>query len=92
MILSEERQSHLAHVIIDGIYNDDLVEFPDEDAALRYAKLAIVEWVKEEASLDDMVRGKVSSLKRNVIEGTPEWDVMYRKYYEEEMVKRGYKK
>lgn len=92
MILSEERQSHLAHVIIDGIWNDDIVEYTDEDAALRIAKKAIVEWVKEEDNLDQTVREKVSSLKRNVIEGTPEWDVMYSKYYEEEMVKRGYKK
>lgn len=92
MILSEERQSHLAHVIVDGIWNDDLVEYNDEDAAVRIAKKAIVDWVKEEDTLDQMVRDKVSSLKRNVIEGTPEWEIMYSKYYEEEMVKRGYKK
>lgn len=92
MILSEERQSHLAHVIIDGIWNDDIVEYTDEDAALRIAKKAIVDWVKEEDNLDQSVREKVASLKRNVIEGTPEWEIMYSKYYEEEMVKRGYKK
>lgn len=92
MILSEERQSHLAHVIVDGIWNDDLVDFTDDDAALRVAKKAIVEWVKEEDNLDQTVRDKVASLKRNVIEGTPEWEIMYSKYYEEEMVKRGYKK
>jgi uncharacterized protein len=92
MILSEERQSHLAHVIVDGIWNDDLVEFNDEDAAVRIAKKAIVDWVKEEDTLDQNVRDKVSSLKRNVIEGTPEWEIMYSKYYAEEMVKRGYKK
>ena len=92
MILSEERQSHLAHIIIDGIWNDDIVEYTDEDAALRTAKKAIVDWVKEEDNLDTTVREKVASLKRNVTEGTPEWEIMYSKYYEEEMRKHGYKK
>jgi len=87
--LSEDRQSHLAKLVIDGIWNDDLVEYSDEDAAFRAAKRALATWVAEEAKLDTDVRAKISSLKRGVFEGTPEWDVMYKKYYEEEMVKRG---
>jgi hypothetical protein len=55
------------------------------------AKLAIIEFVKENEDIDQKARDKVASLKRNVMEGTPEWDVMYRKYYEEERGKRGQK-
>lgn len=91
MILSEDRQAHLARIITDGIWNDDLVEFSDEDAPIRVAKRAIALWVTEEDNLDQIVRGKVQSLKRGVTEGTPEWDVMYSKYYEEEVRKRGTK-
>ncbi len=91
MILSEERQSHLAHLVVDGIWEDDLVEYTDEDNAIRIAKRAVVQWVKDEANTDLVVREKVASLKRNVLEGTPEWDIMYSKYYEEEMKKRGNK-
>jgi hypothetical protein len=90
MILSEDRQSHFAHLIVDGIWNDDMVEYSDEDAALRYAKRAIAQWVQEQENLDQVVRQKVASLKRSLIEGTPEWDVMYAKYLEEEL-KRGQK-
>lgn len=89
MILSEDRQTHFAHVITDGVWNDDLVDFTDEDEALRAAKRAIVEFVKEVSDIDKRAREKVISLKRGVQEGTPEWDIMYRKYYEEERGRRG---
>lgn len=89
MILSEDRQTHWAHLITDAVYNDDLVDFSDDDQALRAAKRAILEFVKEEQDLDAKARAKVSSLKRGVIEGSPEWDILYRKYYEEERGRRG---
>ncbi len=89
LLISEDRQSHLAHVITDAIWNDDLVDYSDEDQALRLAKIAIAEFVKEDSEIDRRAREKVSSLKRGVVEGSPEWDIMYKKYYEEERNKRG---
>lgn len=89
MILSEERQTHWAHLITDGIWHDDLVDYADEDQALRLAKKAIIEFVKEHEDIDQKAKAKVASLKRGVMEGTPEWDIMYKKYYEEERGKRG---
>lgn len=89
MILSEERQSHWAHVVTNAVWNDDLVEFSDEDLALRLAKQAVVQFVKEDNEIDAAAKVKVTSLKRGVVEGSPEWDVMYKKYYEEERKRRG---
>ena len=89
MIISEDRQSHLAHKITDAIWNDDLVDYTDEDLALRLAKKAIAEFVKEDMDVDQKAREKVASLKRGVVEGSPEWDILYKKYYEEERGKRG---
>lgn len=89
MILSEDRQTHLAHIVTDGIWEDDLVDYTDEDQALRLAKKAIAEFVKKELDIDQKAREKVASLKRGVIEGSPEWDIMYKKYYEEERNRRG---
>ena len=83
MILSEERQTHWAHLVTDAIWNDDMVEYTDEDLAFRQARQAIVEFVKEDIQIDTHAREKVASLKRGVSEGTPEWDILYRKYYEE---------
>jgi hypothetical protein len=89
MILSEDRQTHWAHLLTDGIWNDDMVDYTDEDMALRLAKKAIVEFVKEHEEIDQRAKAKVASLKRGVVEGSPEWDILYRKYYEEERGKRG---
>lgn len=89
MIISEARQGHLAQLIVDKIWHDDLVEYPDEDATMRFAKKAISMWITEQSALDEVVRAKISSLKRTLLEGTPEWDVMYGKYYEEELRRHG---
>ncbi len=89
MIISEDRQSHLAHKVTDAIWDDDLVDYTDEDLALRIAKKAIAEFVKEDMEVDQRARDKVASLKRGVVEGSPEWDILYKKYYEEERGKRG---
>jgi len=88
-MLSDERQGHFAKLIVDGIWNDDLVEYTDDDTAMRVAKRAISKFVAEFAEIDSKVRGMVASLKRNVPEGSPEWDVMYSKYFEEEMKRKG---
>jgi uncharacterized protein len=89
MILSEERQTHWAHVVTDKVWGDDIVDFSDDDQALRIAKKAIVEFVKEDMEIDKSARDKVASLKRGVIEGTREWEILYKKYYEEEKNRYG---
>ena len=59
MILSEDRQTHIAHVIVDGIWNDDLVEYPNEDEAIREAKRVVIEYVRHETSVDEAVRSEI---------------------------------
>ncbi|MCX7979266.1 MAG: DUF507 family protein, partial [Bdellovibrionaceae bacterium] len=70
-------------------WNDDLADYSDEDEALRVAKRAIIEFVRQDEEIDRFARAKVASLKRGVLEGSPEWDILYRKYYEEERSRRG---
>ncbi|MFP5519597.1 MAG: DUF507 family protein [Bdellovibrionia bacterium] len=89
MIISEERQIHLAHLVTDGVWEDDLLDYSDEDQALKAVKAAIAQFVAEDNEIDIRARNKVASLKRGVVEGSPEWDILYKKYYEEERNKRG---
>ncbi|MEK6628373.1 MAG: DUF507 family protein [Bdellovibrionota bacterium] len=89
MILSDERQTVLAHIVTDKVWGDDIVDFSDDDIALRAAKKAIADFVKEDAEIDKKAREKVASLKRDVYEGTREWDILYKKYYEEEKGRHG---
>ena len=93
MILSEDRQKHFAHILIDKLWGDLLIDFDEdsEDTIVREAKRLVREWVAEQGDIDNEVRRKLSSLKRDLPEGSPEWNVMYRKYYAEEMSRRGHK-
>lgn len=88
MRLSEDRISHLAHIITDGIWKDDLVDFTDEDKVLQEAKKSIADYLKIEDTVDDMARAKIRSLSRHVPEGSKEWEVLYKKYYQEELDKK----
>jgi len=87
VILSEERQTRFAHLIVDGIWNDDLVDYTDDEIAIRAAKKAVIQFVKQEGDLDERFRQKLLTLKRGIPEGSSEWETMYKKYYEEELKK-----
>ena len=89
MIISEDRQLHLAHIVTDKVWGDDIVDFKDDDLALKAAKIGIIAFVKEDIEVDKKAREKVASLKRDVMEGTREWDILYKKYYEEERGRHG---
>lgn len=88
MRLTEDRISHLSHLVIDRLYKDDLADFPDEAAALREAKNAFNAYVRAEEEADALARQKIAKLSRRVPEGGREWEILYRKYFEEEMAKR----
>ena len=55
---------------------------------IRTARQAVAKYNQELIEIDTKARQMVASLKRNVQEGSPEWDVMYKKYFEEEMQRR----
>ena len=86
--LSESRISHLAHLIMDGLRKDRLADFPQEGRALAETKQVLNEFFQREDQLEDVVRQKIQSLSRQVPVGSREWDILYRKYYEEEMRKQ----
>ncbi len=88
-MLSEERRSHLAHIITNGLWQEDLVDYSNDDLALRAAKKGVQKFVDEFQEIDVKVHQTLKSLKRNVVEGSNEWDVLYAKYFEEELQRRG---
>ncbi len=90
MRISEERISHLAHLIWDGLYDDDLVDYPDEEKTLQTIKVAIQDYFKVDDDMDEKVREKIGSLSKKVNEGSPEWEILYKKYYEEEANRRSF--
>ena len=45
--------------------------------------------LKEESGIDQTARQKIHSQKRDIVEGSAEWDILFRKYYSEELRKLG---
>jgi hypothetical protein len=86
--LSENRISHLAHLLLDGLKKSKLAEFTNEGRALSDTKHVLHEFFQGEDPIDDLVRQKIMSLSRHIPPGSREWDVLYRKYFEEELRKR----
>ena len=91
MIISEDRQNYLARLIIDELWGDELIDFDEdqEDHIIRQARLAIGQWVAEQGDIDTIIREKITSMKRGVSEGSGEWSILYKKYFQEEMSRRG---
>lgn len=86
--LSENRISHLAHLIVDGLWKEDLADFPNEARALAETKGVLTEFFNLDDRLDEIVRQKIQSLSRAIPPGSREWDILYRKYLEEELKKQ----
>ena len=87
MKLSRERVLNLSHLILGYLDQDDGVEYFDEPQEIRQTIVKIImDEMKNDEVLDALVRRKLETQKR-VIEGSDEWEVLYRKYYEEEVAK-----
>ncbi|MGO9060775.1 MAG: DUF507 family protein [Candidatus Binataceae bacterium] len=89
MKLSEARILFLARESLTRLREEGLVEIPNFPLALRQGREVLAEWVEKGDQMDSVVRRKISSLKRGVVEGSAEWQILYRRYREEELRKKG---
>ncbi len=64
MRLSEERISHIAHLIVDGIWGDDIVDFKDEARVLKEVKAVMFDYLHMEDEADEHARDMIHSLKK----------------------------
>ena len=88
MRLSREKILRLSHLILDHLNHDEEVEFYAEPQEIRQEIVRLVsEEMKADEAIDALVRRKIESQKRTILEGSDEWEVLYRKYYEEEMAR-----
>ncbi|MFQ5766600.1 MAG: DUF507 family protein [Acidobacteriota bacterium] len=86
MKLSHEKIVHLSHVIIDAVENDPALELCEPSNDVRKKILMVLrQELSLEEQIEERVRLKISSQKRTIPEGSQEWDILFRKYYEEEM-------
>jgi hypothetical protein len=88
MRLSREKINRLAHLITEELVKHDEIEFIEDRNTIRLEIVKIInEEMKKEEALDREARKKIESQKKTVPEGSLEWDILYRKYYAEEIKK-----
>jgi uncharacterized protein len=86
MRLTREKVHLLSHVVTERLASIDEVEFIEDRNTIRLAVIDILnKWLLKEAEIDKAARVKIESQKRPIPEGSAEWEILYRKYYEEEM-------
>jgi hypothetical protein len=90
MRLSREKLNKLASSTTEtlaGLKNLDFLEGYDD---IRQEVRHILEdLLAGEEKLDKAARLKIESQRRIIPEGTPEWNILYHKYYNEEVKKLG---
>lgn len=90
MRISRDKLNKLAHTIADTLAEIDEVDFLEERNMIRQeARKALEKLLTDEMKLDAGARLKIANQRRIIPEGSQEWDILYRKYYNDEVKKLG---
>ena len=90
MRLSRDKVSRLTKGVFESLREFEQLVFIEDPQTIRQEiRTALERLLDEEEVLDKAARQKIESQKRTILEGTPEWDILYRKYYSDEVKKLG---
>lgn len=90
MRVARDKVNRLAHTVTDALVAMPEVEFVKDHNTIRLEVKQILEaLLLQEARIDANAKQKIESQKRTILEGSQEWDILYRKYYNEEVKKLG---
>ncbi len=90
MRISRDKLNKLAHVVADTLADIPEVDFLEDRNTIRQeARKALEKLLMEELKIDQAARLKISSQRKIILEGSQEWDILYRKYYNDEVKKLG---
>jgi len=90
MRLSREKTVRLSHRVIDFLVSSSDVDFIEDRDTIRQEIVSILtSLLKVEEQIDTEARAKIGSQKKEILEGSEEWDILYRKYYSEGLKRLG---
>jgi hypothetical protein len=90
MRVSPDKVNKLAHAIADTLAGVDEVDFAeDRDTIRKEARSYLQVLLADEMRIDQAARLKISSQRKIIMEGTQEWNILYRKYYNDEVKRLG---
>jgi uncharacterized protein len=88
--ISRDKLNKLAHTVADTLAEIPECDFLEDRNTIRQeARKALEKLLLEETKLDAAARLKIASQRKIIIEGSQEWDILYRKYYNDEVKKLG---
>ena len=86
MRLTRDKINLLSHHVAERLAGIDEVEFIEDRNTIRLAVVDILtKWLKKEETVEAAARRKIESQVRKIPEGSAVWEILYRKYYEEEL-------
>jgi uncharacterized protein len=89
--ISRDKVNKVAHVVSDVLAEMDEVDFVEDRNTIRLeVRKVLEELLNQEERIDQAARQKIENQKRTILEGSQEWDILYRKYYNEEVKKLGF--
>ncbi len=89
MRISREKVNKLAHAVADTLAEIENDFLEDRNSIRQEARRLLENLMAQEAKIDAAARQKIESQRRTILEGSQEWDILYRKYYNEEVKKLG---
>ena len=90
MKLSRDKINDLSHKIVAALRKsrDFRLKRDPNDVRLEMVKI-ITELLQTEEKVDRAARTKIRTQKREITEGTEEWELLHKRYYAEELKKLG---
>jgi uncharacterized protein len=90
MKLSRDKINDLSHKVVAALRKsrDFRLKREPNDVRLELVKI-ITDLLQTEDKVDRAARTKIRTQKREISEGTEEWDLLHRRYYAEELKKLG---
>ena len=87
---NEDRFSDIAHKILDYLWEEDYIHFTCSDNQIKNVIFgSLDDFIKGFEKADGEVLAKLKNYKRKLIPGTEDYDLVYHRLYEEELIKRG---
>ncbi len=84
--LSREKITRISHQVAEALRVDPEVILKTDLNEIRLEVMKLINArLKVDELLDTKVRERIASFKRKIPEGGQEWQILYRRYYEEEL-------
>jgi hypothetical protein len=88
--VSRDKVNKLAHTVADTLAEIPECDFLEDRNTIRQeARKALEKLLTDEMRIDTAARQKIASQRKIILEGSQEWEILYRKYYNDEVKKLG---